>query len=166
MNTNQPNLLIIDLDILQQHELSIEDYIYMYLTYYKLSNYSTSKPNFRFLEYKGWIKNLQLTSKFEDIFLQNDCFEELLAHYPKQTPSGRKLHTDLNKAKELYNKKLKKNKTLQNIIIEAILTERRQRKERDTEEYFNNIYKYIKEENWKAYGPTREVITTEEINLL
>ena len=164
MNTNQSNLLIIDLDKLREHGLNLNDYYYLYCAYNKINidPHLITEYSYQKLLSIDWIGN----SKFEDIFMQNDCFEELLAHYPKQTPSGRKLHTDLNKAKELYNKKLKKNKTLQNIIIEAILTERRQRKERDTEEYFNNIYKYIKEENWKAYGPTREVITTEEINLL
>lgn len=84
-------------------------------------------------------------------FIKENCFDELLAAFPKETPDGRKLRTDTDKARKAYDKITKKSPSAHEHIMSCLQTEIKERNKTGQMKYMSNIYSWINRKLWTVY---------------
>lgn len=95
------------------------------------------------------LKELEEALKKE--FIKENCFDELLAAFPKETPDGRKLRTDTDKARKAYDKITKKSPSAHEHIMSCLQTEIKERNKTGQMKYMSNIYSWINRKLWTVY---------------
>jgi hypothetical protein len=109
------------------------------------------------------LKELEEALKKE--FIKENCFDELLAAFPKETPDGRKLRTDTDKARKAYDKITKKSPSAHEHIMSCLQTEIKERNKTGQMKYMSNIYSWINRKLWTVYEyQTEEEKRKEEFN--
>lgn len=99
-----------------------------------------------------------------EVYREN-CFDELLAAFPKETPDGRKLRTDTDKARKAYDKITKKSSSAHEHIMSCLQTEIKERNKTGQMKYMSNIYSWINRKLWTVYEyQTEEEKRKEEFN--
>lgn len=105
-----------------------------------------------------WHSLRLLGKKIEDVeqaiwheVYKENCFDELLAAFPKETPDGRKLRTDTDKARKAYDKITKKSPSAHEHIMSCLQTEIRERNKTGQMKYMSNIYSWINRKLWTVY---------------
>lgn len=93
----------------------------------------------------------QLEEALKKEFIKENCFDELLAAFPKETPDGRKLRTDTDKARKAYDKITKKSPSAHEHIMSCLQTEIRERNKTGQMKYMSNIYSWINRKLWTVY---------------
>lgn len=179
-------LLTINLRKLSEVNLSPNGYVLCYFLYHK--DYTSLKEYVTWLtteeliallnklESLKFIKigcDLHKSIEFEKIYTRQsfidlmeiddngpNYFEELRSVYPKDTPNGRKLHVNLQKAKKKYLSFLKGNLNLHSLILKCVELEVKRRTDNNGLNYMQNISTYINNENWSPY--MEDVLKIEE----
>jgi hypothetical protein len=169
-------ILTFNLSKLNNKNLSPTEFVICYLLYNK--EYQLLKDMVACLDYDsvtGYLKKLEDkrfikityeglfdTAKFEKIHirqafidlldLDNSApFEELRSNYPKSTPSGRRLHSNLAAAKKKYLDFLKGNLELHKDVLQCIRLEVKGRLSNKSLDYMQNLSTYINQKSWEAY---------------
>ena len=78
-------------------------------------------------------------------------FEELLSHYPKVTPNGRKLHGNKSLCREKYNKILESKPLLHEFILRCIEEEHLQRMQYLNQNFWKMLQTYLNQRGWELY---------------
>lgn len=93
----------------------------------------------------------ELKNALKKEFIKENCFDELLAAFPKETPDGRKLRTDTDKARKAYDKITKKSPSAHEHIMSCLQTEIKERNKTGQMKYMSNIYSWINRKLWTVY---------------
>lgn len=83
--------------------------------------------------------------------IETGFFDEFKALYPKTTPNGRRLHSNLVKTKKKYDKIVNGNLELHEKILKAVKLEVADRTLSNSLDYMQNISTYVNNENWNVY---------------
>lgn len=122
------------------------------------------------VEYSDWLHRegqnaVQIEKNIEKELIKENCFDELLAAFPKETPDGRKLRTDTDKARKAYDKITKKSSSAHEHIMSCLQTEIKERNKTGQMKYMSNIYSWINRKLWTVYEyQTEEEKRKEEFN--
>ena len=173
----------IDFELLQQTQLSADDFLYLYIIYRKGFNYLTTlnlKPNLDELQSKGYITLGEtadqhvIRQEFINLFSNNfdQMFAELVNVYPMKVNSLRSgvriLHAKNpdakanEKAKNKYSKiigtKAYKHKHILNCLNKQLIIEK------DNLGFLQNLEVWINNHTWEKYenleeNDTREITT-------
>lgn len=131
----------IDLDQLDKHKISPNDYVRAYLTAYDVNR---TIPQDR---------DSPITmSDFRKVFLKSgdDAFAEIWSMYPDFTPDKRPLKTAINKCKQRYLKIINNNSGMHDKMVVAL----KRYLEVETSKRANYLVKfenYLKDEHYKLY---------------
>ena len=173
----------IDFEVLEQTQMSADDFLYLYIIYRKGFNYLTTlnlKPNLDELQAKGYVKLGEtadqhvVRQEFIDLFSSNfdQMFAELVSTYPMKVNSARGgvriLHAkDPNakaneKAKNKYRKvigtKAYKHRHIMSCLNKQLLIDK------SNLGFLQNLEVWINNHTWEKYenleeNDTREITT-------
>lgn len=146
-----PLEVTIDFSLCEKYDLSFENLIRGYAEITK--NESLIKlTRSEYYWQPAWIENVcKLEEALKKEFIKENCFDELLAAFPKETPDGRKLRTDTDKARKAYDKITKKSPSAHEHIMSCLQTEIKERNKTGQMKYMSNIYSWINRKLWTVY---------------
>ena len=173
----------IDFEVLEQTQMSADDFLYLYIIYRKGFNYLNNlnlKPNLDSLQEKGYIKlgdtvaDHVVRQEFIDLFSSNfdQMFAELVATYPMKVNSPNRgiriLHAKdpdakanqkcKNRYKKIVGSKVYKHRHIINCLNNQL------RVERDKLAYLQNLETWINNHTWEKYENLEEHDTRENTN--
>jgi hypothetical protein len=107
------------------------------------------------------LDNLELTERFGKEVLGvsqksnltfDECFQQLREHYPLKTPSGRRLHHDLERSKRLYKALIFKvgrvDDKLHSLILQCTNFIVKEKTKTNSLEYLKMLPTYLQQQEW------------------